>query len=508
MMLSISESATMVALVQASVALPIVLLALAAGAIADNVDRRSVMVYAQIFMLIVSIALAACAWLGLITPWLLLFFTFLIGCGMAFIAPAWQASVGDMLPRTEVPSAVLLNSMGFNIARSVAPAIGGMIVATAGAPAAFAVNAATYLPLIVVLARWRPPSNPRLLPRETLGVAVAAGLRYVAMSPAIHAVLVRCAAFGVGASAILALMPLVARHSVGGGPLTFGLLLGAFGAGAVAGALGSAQLRRLLSTEAIVRTASVSFAIAAAVAGVSSYLAITMAMMLFAGAGWVLALSTFNVAVQMSAPRWVVARALSIYQMVVFSGIAAGSWLWGVVAANEGITTALLGAASVMLICAALGRWLPVSQADRINLDPLRQWNEPDTAVPIEPRSGPVVITIEYIIRPEDILEFLAAMAERRRIRRRDGALNWRLLRDLADPQVWVERYETPTWLDYLRHTNRMTQDDAVVPQRLRALHSGPELPRVRRMIERQPGSSPTGHVAGSADLGESLTVP
>ena len=471
MMLSISESATMVALVQASVALPIVLLALAAGAIADNVDRRSVMVYAQIFMLIVSIALAVCAWLGLITPWLLLFFTFLIGCGMAFIAPAWQASVGDMLPRTEVPSAVLLNSMGFNIARSVAPAIGGMIVATAGAPAAFAVNAATYLPLIVVLARWRPPSNPRLLPRETLGVAVAAGLRYVAMSPAIHAVLVRCAAFGVGASAILALMPLVARHSVGGGPLTFGLLLGAFGAGAVAGALGSTQLRRLLSTEAIVRTASVSFAIAAAVAGVSSYLAITMTMMLVAGAGWVLALSTFNVAVQMSAPRWVVARALSIYQMVVFSGIAAGSWLWGVVAASEGTETALLGAASVMLICAALGRWLPVSQADRLNLDPLRQWKQPDTAVPIEPRSGPVVITIEYIIRPEDILEFLAAMAERRRIRRRDGALNWRLLRDLADPQVWVERYETPTWLDYLRHTNRMTQDDAVVPQRLRALH-------------------------------------
>ena len=189
-----------------------------------------------------------------------------------------------------MPSAVLLNSMGFNIARSVGPAIGGMIVATAGAAAAFAVNAASYLPLIAVLARWRPPSNPRPLPRETLGVAVAAGLRYVAMSPAIHAVLVRCAAFGVGAVRILALMPLVARHPVGGGPLTFGLLLGAFGAGAVAGALGSARLRRLLSTEAIVRAASVGFAVAAAIAGVSSYLAITMAVMLVAGAGWVLAL--------------------------------------------------------------------------------------------------------------------------------------------------------------------------------------------------------------------------
>ncbi len=215
--------------------------------------------------------------------------------------------------------------------------------------------------------------------------------------------------------------------------------------------------------------ASVSFAIAAAISAVSSHLAITMTMMLVAGAGWVLALATFNVAVQMSAPRWVVARALSIYQMIAFGGIAAGSWLWGVVAASEGTPAALLAASIVMLACAALGRWLPLSQADNLNLDPLRQWNEPDTAVPIEPRSGPVVITIEYIIRAEDILEFLAAMAERRRIRRRDGALNWRLLRDLADPRIWIERYETPTWLDYLRHTNRMTQEDAVVPQRLRA---------------------------------------
>ncbi len=506
MMLSIAESAAMVALVQASVALPIVLLALAAGAIADNVDRRNMMLGAQVFMLVVSIALAVCAWADVITPWLLLLFTFLIGCGMAFSAPAWQASVGDMLPRVEVPGAVSLNSMGFNIARSVGPAIGGIIVAGVGVAAAFAVNAASYLPLIVVLARWRPPPEPRLLPRETLGIAVAAGLRYVAMSPAIRAVLARCALFGVGASAVLALMPLIAKHMVDGGPLTYGLLLGAFGAGAVAGAVGTARLRRLLSTETIVRAASVSSAIAAAIAGVSSHLPITMAVMLVAGAGWVLALSTFNVTVQMSAPRWVVARALSIYQMAAFAGLAAGSWLWGVVAANEGISSALVAAAIVMLVCAALGRWLPLSQTDRLNLDPLRQWKEPNIAVPIERRSGPVVITIEYIIRPDDIEEFLAAMAERRRIRRRDGALNWRLLRDLADPQVWIERYETPTWLDYIRHTNRMTQDDAVVPQRLRTLHRGPEVPRVRRMIERQTGT--TGQLAGSLELGESLTDP
>jgi MFS family permease len=219
LMTSIAQSADMVALVQASVALPVMLLSLIAGALADNRDRRVVMLGTQFFMLTVSVGLAVCAWAGLITPWLLLAFTFLIGCGSAFNAPAWQASVGDMVPRAELPSAVALNSLGFNIARSVGPAIGGAIVAAAGAAAAFVVNAASYLALIVVLARWRPIRAPAILPRESLGVAMAAGVRYVAMSPAIRTVLLRSAIFGAGASGLVALMPLVAKNLLGGGPL-------------------------------------------------------------------------------------------------------------------------------------------------------------------------------------------------------------------------------------------------------------------------------------------------
>ncbi|MGH8175761.1 MAG: MFS transporter [Steroidobacter sp.] len=508
MMTSIAQSADMVALVQASVALPVMLLSLIAGAMADSLDRRKVMLGAQIFMLVVSIGLAVCAWAGLITPWLLLLFTFMIGCGAAFNAPAWQASVGDMAPRAQLPGAVALNSMGFNIARSVGPAIGGAIVAAAGVAAAFAVNAASYIALIVVLGRWRPPPNPQLLPRETLGIAVAAGVRYVSMSPAIRSVLVRSAVFGVGASALLALMPLVARHLIAGGPLTYGLLLGAFGVGAVAGALGSARLRQMLSTENIVRWACVGFAVAAAFAAMSTHLLATMPVLMVTGAAWVLALSTFNVTVQLSAPRWVVARALSLYQMAAFGGIAAGSWLWGVVAASNGVSMSLLTAAVVMLVCAVLGRWLPLVQAEELNLDPLRRWKEPVTAVPVEPRTGPVVVTIEYVIHEEDILEFLAAMAERRRIRRRDGALNWMLLRDLGDPQIWIERYSTPTWLDYIRLNSRITQNDAIVPERLHALHRGPDAPVVRRMIERQTGSVPAAHAPGPHDLAEPLTDP
>ncbi len=507
MMISLAQSAGMVALVQASFTLPIMLLSLVAGAMADNLDRRKVMLAAQTFMLTMSVALAVCAWTGLITPWLLLTFTFLIGCGGAFNAPAWQASVGDMVPRADLPGAVALNSMGFNLARSVGPAIGGAIVAAAGAAAAFAVNAASYVGLIAVLARWRPQVIEQLLPRETLDIAVAAGVRYVWMSPAIRTVLARSAVFCIGASAVSALMPLVAKELIGGGPLTFGLLLGAFGVGAVGGAFSTARLRRVMSIEAIVRWAGFGFALAAAVSALSTYLIATMAALMLAGAGWVLTLSTFNVTVQMSAPRWVLARAVSLYQMAAFSGLAGGSWMWGAVAERVGISDALLLASVVMLLCVLIGRFLPLAQTEAMNLDPLRQWTAPDTAVPVQARTGPVVVTIDYVIRQEDVLEFLAAMSERRRIRRRDGALNWTLLRDLADAEVWIERYETPTWLDYIRHNNRLTQHDADIPQRIRALHRGSDAPRVRRMIERQTGSLPTG-TGGAADLTDPVTDP
>ena len=182
--------------------------------------------------------------------------------------------------------------------------------------------------------------------------------------------------------------------------------------------------------------------------------------------------------------------------MAAFGGIAAGSWLWGVVAERESIMFALLACAAVLLACAALGAWRPVAQSEHLDLDPLRQWQEPETAVPVDARTGPVVITIEYVIRQDDQLRFLAAMSERRRIRRRDGALNWRLLRDLSNPELWIERYETPTWLDYARLYGRMTRNDAVVPESLRALHRGPDAPRVRRMIER-PAAAQSAGLAG-----------
>ncbi|ODT06000.1 MAG: ABC transporter permease [Mesorhizobium sp. SCN 65-20] len=485
LMTSIATSSDMVALVQASVTLPIMLFSLVSGALADSFDRRRVMLTAQCFMLVVSALLTVVAYFGLITPWLLLSFTFLIGCGTALNNPSWQASVGDMVPRPVMPAAVALNSMGFNMTRSVGPAIGGIIVATAGAAAAFAVNTLSYFALIFVLFRWRPQYPKSTLPRETLGQAMGAGLRYVIMSPNIGKVLLRSFAFGFTAVAIQALLPLVARDLVSGGPLTFGIMLGAFGIGAVGGALISGRIRRSMTSETIVRSAFLGFALSSWIAAWSTSAWITSAGLLIGGACWVLALSHFNISVQMSTPRWVVGRALSIYQMSTFGGMAFGAWIWGVISDSHGASAALVVAGLAMLVGAAIGFFLPLPEHTILNLDPLNRFREPHLALDVQPRSGPITISIEFIIREEDVPAFLDAMAERRRVRRRDGARHWTLSRDLENPEVWIETYHTPTWLEYVRHNHRATHADAEIGDTLRALHSGAQPPRVRRTIER-----------------------
>lgn len=490
-MTTIAASPDMVALVQASTTLPVMLFSLAAGALSDNYDRRLIMLVAQGFLFAVSAALALLGWFGLLNPWLLLTFTFLIGCGTALNNPAWQASVGDMVPRADIPAATMLNSAGFNLARSVGPAIGGLIVASAGAAIAFVINAASYLPLIVVLARWRPVRPKRLLPRETMGIAMNAGLRYVAMSPNILSVMLRGCAFGFGGIVALALLPLIARDLVKGGPLIYGVLLGGFGVGAVIGAFVSARLRAMLTSEALVRSTFLVFAIGVAIAAVSRWMWLSVPAVAAAGACWVLALSTFNATVQLSAPRWVVGRALALYQMATFGGMAGGSWLWGWLMLHAGIEQALFAASAALVAGAALGLRFPLPPLATLNLDPLSRWREPQIAVDIEPRSGPIIVTIEYLIHDEDVFAFLDAMSERRRIRRRDGARQWTLLRDLANPELWIERYECPTWLEYVRHNQRVTQADAEVSDRLRALHHGANPPVAHRLIERQVSSSP-----------------
>ena len=490
MMVTLAAPASMVALVQASRTLPVMLLSLGAGAIADQYDRRRVLIGAQCFLFCVSAGLMLSTWFNVITPWLLLTFTFLIGCGNAFNRPAWQSSVGEMVPREDLAGAVALNSMGFNVARSVGPAVGGIIVAAAGAAAAFAFNVLSYLGLLGVLMRWRPELPQQTLPRERLHHAMGAGVRYVAMSPHILVVLLRSSLFGLGSIAVQALLPLVARDLVGGGSLTYGVLLGAFGVGAVGGALTGSVARRRFSTEAIVRLSSIAFAAGTAAVGLSGFLPFTLIALAVAGGAWVIALSSFNVVVQMASPRWVAGRALALYQMATFGGMSLGSWLWGVVAEDHGIGRALVLAAIVQAAAVIVALPFRLAEVDDLDLAPLRDFTAPETEVPVDARSGPVVITIEYVIGEADEIAFLTVMAERRRIRRRDGARHWTLLRDLAEPTRWLERYHTPTWLDYVRHNQRRTRADAAVSEQLRALHRGEGPPAVTRLLERDIGAS------------------
>jgi MFS family permease len=486
MMTSISASENMVALVQASTTLPIMLFSILSGALADNFQRRQVILSAQLFMFVVSVLLAVFAYIGWIGPWSLLAFTFLIGCGTALNNPAWQASVGDMVPRQDVAGAVSLNSMGFNMTRSVGPALGGAIVAFGGGAAAFAANAVSYLALIYALFRWKNSEKARTLPREDIGPAVAAGLRYVAMSPKLLKVFFRSFVFGLSSIAILALMPIVAKDLIQGGPLTYGLLLGAFGIGAIGGAFANGWLREKLSSENIVRLSFAGFALSEAAMGATGNGIISGVAAVVAGGCWVIALSLFNTIVQLSTPRWVVGRAVSFYQTASFGGMAAGSWLWGSVAESADAATALSIAAIVTAVGVLIGFFLPMPVFEELDLDPLDRFREPDLNLEILPRSGPIAINIDYEIADGDVSEFLSLMVERRRIRIRDGAKAWALMRDLENPHIWTETYHTPTWVDYVRHNHRRTKADAMNFDQIRALHRGEGPPKVHRMIERQ----------------------
>ena len=486
MMTTISDSHILVALVQGATTLPIMLFSLASGALADNFDRRRIMLSAQILMMAVSIALAAFAYMGWITPWMLLSFTFLLGCGTALHNPPWQASMGDIVPREDLPAAVTLNSMGFNLMRSVGPAIGGLIVATTGVAAAFLANAVSYVALIAALWRWRPAYPPRNLPRESFVSAMSAGLRYVSMSPSLLTVMFRAWLFGIAAISSMALLPLVTRELLGGGALTYGGLLGAFGVGAILGGFLNGAVRERFSNEWIVRLACIGFGLSNILIAFSGNVWVSHLLLLPAGACWVFALSLFNVTVQLSTPRWVVGRALSLYQTATFGGMAMGSWLWGAVAGASGPAMALVGSGLLLIASVAVGLRHSLPEFGALNLDPLDRFREPELRLDLKARSGPIMIMVDYTIAQEDVPAFLAAMSARRRIRIRDGARQWALLRDLENPEVWTESYHVPTWIEYLRHNQRRTQADAEVTDTLWKLHKGTETPRIHRMIERQ----------------------
>jgi MFS family permease len=487
-MTQMTSSADKVALVQTALMLPVMLIAMPAGAIADMYDRRIVALISLSIALAGATALTVLAWLALVTPEILLVFCFVVGSGMALFGPAWQSSVSEQVPAETLPSAVALNGISYNIARSFGPAIGGIVVATAGAVAAFAANAVLYIPLLVVLFLWRRTHVPSRLPRERLNRAIVSGVRYIANSPSIKIVLARTLVTGLIGGSLSALMPLVARDLLHGGAQTYGIMLGAFGMGAVIGALNITEVRKRLSGEAAIRACALSMGGAIAAVALSHEPVLTAAALVVAGAVWMLAVALFNIGVQLSAPRWVAGRSLAAFQASIAGGIAIGSWVWGRLTDATGVETALLVSAALMLASPLLGRWLRMPRVGARNED-AEVLADPEVQLSLTGRSGPLVVEIEYRVAQDNARFFHSVMQEVQLSRQRNGAYGWSIARDIADPELWTERYHCPTWLDYLRQRNRSTQSERALHQRAMDFHLGPDPVRVRRMLERPFGS-------------------
>jgi MFS family permease len=487
-MTQMTSSADKVALVQTALMLPIMLISMPAGAVADMYDRRVVSLVSLVLSLVGASTLTVLTWLGLVTPNILLAFCFIIGSGMALFGPAWQSSVGEQVPPDVLPAAVALNGISYNIARSFGPAIGGIVVATAGAVAAFAGNAVLYIPLLVVLLLWRRNTEASRLPRERLNRAIVSGVRYIANSPSIKIVLTRTLITGICGGSVSALMPLVARDLLHGGAQTYGIMLGAFGMGAVIGALNIGHVRKHLSGEAAIRACALIMGAAIAVIAVSSEPVLTAAALVIAGAVWMLAVALFNIGVQLSAPRWVAGRSLAAFQAAIAGGIAIGSWGWGHLTDVVGVESALLVSGAAMFLSPLFGLWLrmpPTGARD----EAAETLADPEVQLQLTARSGPLVVEIEYRVDQESARAFHGVMQDVQLSRQRNGAYGWSIARDIADPELWTERYHCPTWLDFLRQRNRSTQSERALYQRAVDFHLGPDPIRVRRMLERPFGS-------------------
>jgi MFS family permease len=487
-MTQMTVSADKVALVQTALMLPIMLISMPAGAIADMHDRRVVALISLSISLSGATALTLLSWFDLVTPPILLSLCFVVGCGMALFGPAWQSSVSEQVPAETLPSAVALNGISYNIARSFGPAIGGVVVATAGAVAAFAANAIFYLPLFAVLFLWRRIAEPSRLPRERLNRAIVSGVRYITNSPSIRIVLGRTLVTGLIGGSVSALMPLVARDLLHGGAQTYGIMLGAFGMGAVIGALNIAEVRKRMTGEAAVRACALSMGGAIVAVALSREPVLTAAALVVAGMSWMLAVALFNIGVQLSAPRWVAGRSLAAFQASISGGIAIGSWGWGRLTDAAGVETALLVSGVLMFLSPLLGLWLKMPRVGGRD-EEAEVLADPEVRLALTGRSGPLVVEIEYRVAQDNARAFHNVMQDVQLSRQRNGAYGWSIARDIADPELWTERYHCPTWFDFLRQRNRATQSERALQQRAVDFHIGPDPVRVRRMLERPFGS-------------------
>ncbi|MDP9964329.1 putative MFS family arabinose efflux permease [Variovorax beijingensis] len=478
----LSASPTAVALIQTAATLPIFLLAIPAGVLSDILDRRRFLIFVQLVLAAVSGTLLVLSHTGALTVEYLVALTFVGGIGAALMGPTWQSIVPELVPRAELKGAVALNSLGINIARSIGPAAGGLILASFGAAVTYGIDVLSYAFVIAALLWWkRPAAVDSGLSENFLG-AFRAGLRYTRASRELHRVLLRAAVFFLFASSVWALLPLVARQMLGGSAGFYGILLGAVGAGAIGGALVMPRLRARLDADGMLLLASLLTAgvMGSLVFAPPQWLAVLLLMVL--GLGWIIALTTLNGVAQSILPNWVRGRGLAVYLTVFNGAMAAGSLGWGLVAQQVGVPATLVAGALGLAVAGLVFHRvrLPAGEAD---LQPSNHWPEPLLAQPVANDRGPVMVQVEYRIRQDDRAAFLAVMKRLSLERRRDGAYAWGLTEHTGDPERVMEWFLVESWAEHLRQHHRVSHADADLQGEAMRFHAGPGRPEVHHFL-------------------------
>ena len=500
LMTVLTSSPLLIALMQTAASLPVVLLGLLAGATADIFDRRRLLILWQTWMLAAVALLSFLTFLNIISPWVLLTLTFLLSVGTAMNSPAWQAIVPELIAHDQLPEAISLNSAGFNLARALGPALGGITVAAfvhadTGAAWSFLLNSLSFVGVIYVLYQWkRHPLFKSALPAERIYGSMRAGLRYVQYSPPLKAALARALVFTLFVSAVWALLAVVAAQDLHQGALGYGILNGSMGLGAVIGATSLPHIRRRFSADMIITASSAVFIATLLVLAFVKYPLIIIPVLLCAGFCWTCTMSTLNLAIQLSASSWVQARTLGIYQMVFSGGMALGSVIWGLVAEHASTRISLAAAAGGLLVTLPFSNRLHVLRGELPDLTPFSSTLAP-IGLAMEPAmtDGPVRIIIDFNIGPDAYNDFIHAIHKLRNIRLRDGAMRWGVFLNANDPSHLTETFIMESWIDYLRQRERFTASDRVIYERVFAFHIGPEPPRVIPTIyakERTNGNS------------------
>jgi len=481
LMVSLGAPTSTIALTQTASTLPFFLLALPAGAIGDIVDRRKLVLVTESWMVAVAVLLAAFTITGRMTPWLLLALTFALAAGDALEAPSWRAILPEVVTREDLASASALSGLEFNVARAIGPALAGGIIVWMGVGAAFALNVVSFFGVIVVVWRWRRTGRHRTTPAESLGGATVAAIRYVNNSPVVRGLMVRAGVTSFFVSGLLSLLPALARD-VSGSAGGFGVLLGCFGGGAVLGALMLQPARARWSSETVASAGVVvlgaTIALASAVHGVPAL----AGLMIVGGASWIVFISLLNALVQHLAPDWVRARVLAVFMLTFQGGFAVGSAVWGVAAERAGVPRALLWAGlGTLLSLAARGlARLPDATGD---VSPWNHWRMPSVLgdLRLDEHAGPVLVTIEYVIDPAHRRAFVHAVHEYGKVRRRDGASQWGVFRDIERPDVYLETFQVSSWAEHLRQHDRVTRADQELEERLHRAIRGE--PTVRHLV-------------------------